>query len=81
MGEIILGTNAKTINDFKLDRGSDAANVFYNDALFKTYLMRARVKFEQVNDEQRLKVTILKADPVDWVSESLQILDAIRKYD
>lgn len=81
MGERILGKSAKEIHDYKLDMGPDAANAIYSDALFKTYLMRARVKMEQVNDEQRMKVTILKADPVDWRAESLQILDAIHKYD
>ena len=35
---------------------------------------------EQVSDERRLKCTILKAEPVDWRAESLQLLDAIGKY-
>jgi len=76
-----MGKSAQEIHDRKLNYGPDAVNGDYSDALFKTYLIRARARYEQVMDEQRLKVTVLKADPVDWRNESLQILDAIQKYD
>ena len=35
---------------------------------------------EQMNDEARLKYTVLKADPVDYRAEGLQLLEAINKY-
>ena len=81
VGEAILGKTAQEVNEIKLSQGTEAVNACYNEALFQTFLMRARVKYEQVSDAQRLKVTILKADPMDWRNESLQILDAIQKYD
>lgn len=79
-GELIVGRTAKELYTVKTELGTDAMNALCSEALFKTYLMRARVKYEQVNDTQRLKYTVLRADPVDWRAESLQIIDAINKY-
>lgn len=42
--------------------------------------MQARAKYEQVNDDRKLKLIILNADPVDWRSESAQLIDAISMY-
>ncbi len=41
---------------------------------------QTKVKMETVNDEPRLKCTIMKADKVDYLSECAQLIEAIGKY-
>ncbi len=52
----------------------------YSDALFKTVVVKARVKQEIVNDEPRTKSSIIKIDSLDLVTESKNMIDAINKY-
>lgn len=46
---------------------------------FTKYLFKLKVKEETYNDEQRIKATVVKADPIDWVSESKIMIDWIGK--
>lgn len=52
-----------------------------NRALFKQFIFTARAKYDTIKDEQRLKCTVISASAVDFVSESGQLLEAIRKYE
>jgi len=42
--------------------------------------MKLRIKVEMVNDEQRVKSTIVEVKPVDFVQESHSLLQAINSY-
>ena len=48
--------------------------------LFLATRFQTKVKMETVNDEPRLKCTIMKADKVDYLSECAQLIEAIGKY-
>ncbi|KAG5189180.1 hypothetical protein JKP88DRAFT_197666 [Tribonema minus] len=50
------------------------------EACWKQYVLRVRVKAEMVNDEQRIKSTIVDAEPVDPVKESAALIRAIKAY-
>lgn len=78
--EKFLGVTAKTLSDYRNEGNEAAYEKVFADALFKTVVARARVKQEQVQEEQRVKCSFMKVDEVDFVSESRQLLDAIAKY-
>lgn len=79
--EVMLGVKAQDLYNFRTaDNNEQAYEKVFADALFKTYICKARVKVEQVNDEQRVKSALNRLDEVDLVSECQQTLDAIRKY-
>ncbi len=44
------------------------------------WLLRCRVKNEMVNDEPRLKVNVVRMDPVDYASECQELISAIEKF-
>ncbi len=47
---------------------------------FKTYLMKARVKSEMYMDENKLKVSAIHLNPLDYKAEGQRLLDEIRYY-
>jgi hypothetical protein len=40
-----------------------------------------KVKEEMYNDEQRLKLTVVRVERIDWVAESKLMIDSITKLD
>ena len=52
----------------------------FNKALFKDYLVRARVKAEMYQDENRVKNTMMSCFPIDYNYDNNQLLEHIAKY-
>ncbi|CAM6060744.1 unnamed protein product [Sphagnum tenellum] len=46
---------------------------------FTEHLFKLKVKEEMYNDEQRLKLTVVRVDRTDWVAESKLMIDLITK--
>ena len=46
-------------------------------ALFHQYLFRLKIKEELYGDEQRVKITVVKVDKVNYSAESRYLLDLI----
>lgn len=49
-------------------------------ALFQQFVFKSRVKADTVNDEQRVKNTILRMDAIDYETECKELLNAISLY-
>ena len=47
--------------------------------LFSQYMFRLKIKEEMYGDEQRVKITVVKAEKVNYSSESRYLLDLITK--
>ena len=77
--EKLLGATADSLYEHKLSGDGEYERVF-NNALFKTVVAKCRVKQEMVNDEPRVKSSVIKVDDVDYVSECKHMLEAIAKY-
>jgi replication factor A1 len=52
----------------------------FAEAMFKPFLAKVRVKQEMVNDEMRVKNSMLKVEDLDFIDESKNLIDAINKY-
>lgn len=78
--EVILGKSAEELYGYKMSNDEASYEGVFANALFKTFICRVRCKNEMVNDEPRLKSTLLNVSEVNYVSESKQLLDAIHKY-
>jgi Replication factor-A C terminal domain len=50
------------------------------EACWQQYVIKVRVKAETVNDEQRIKSTIIDASPVDPIKECAGLIKAIKMY-
>ena len=50
----------------------------FDDALWGDFIVKAKVKSEQVADEQRVKTTAYSLHPVDYVKESKDLIKAIK---
>ena len=48
---------------------------------WKQFVIKTRSKLESVKEEMKVKTTILNFYPIDYISESMQMLDLIAKYD
>jgi replication factor A1 len=77
----ILGHTAEQLYEMRITGDNRRYEEVFNNALFQTFLVKSRAKYEIVKDESRLKCSISNLSPIDYVKESLQILEAIRKYD
>ncbi|KAF5748440.1 replication protein A 70 kDa DNA-binding subunit A [Tripterygium wilfordii] len=79
-GEEIVGFSAKELYLLKFELQDDAKFAdMIRSRLFYQYLFRLKIKEELFGDEQRVKITVVKADKVDYTSESSYLLDLISK--
>lgn len=80
-GEEILGCSAKELYSLKYeDQDDDRFGGIIRSRLFNQYLFRLKIKEEMYGDEQRVKITVVKADNVNYSSEGRYMLDLISKF-
>lgn len=58
----------------------DAYNSAFFPALFKEYIVKARVKTEYHNDENRVKTSVVALNEVNYIKESNELLQAIEQF-
>ncbi|XP_078080799.1 replication protein A 70 kDa DNA-binding subunit [Mustelus asterias] len=77
--ESILGQNANYLGDLK-DSNEQAFEEIFQNANFRSYTCRIRVKLETYNDESRIKATMMDVKPVDHKEYSKRLIMNIRKH-
>ncbi|XP_050218256.1 replication protein A 70 kDa DNA-binding subunit A [Mercurialis annua] len=79
-GEEILGLPAKELYQMKYELQDDTKfSDIMRSRLFQQFLLKLKIKEEMYGDEQRVKITVVKADKVNYSSESRYLLDLITK--
>ncbi|XP_058078300.1 replication protein A 70 kDa DNA-binding subunit A [Magnolia sinica] len=79
-GEEILGCSAKELYLLKhIEEDDIRFGEVVRGSLFKQYLFRLKIKEETYGDEQRVKITVVKADKVNFSVESRYLLDLISR--
>uniref|UniRef100_A0A8C7YYS6 Replication protein A subunit n=1 Tax=Oryzias sinensis TaxID=183150 RepID=A0A8C7YYS6_9TELE len=76
--EAILGQNAAYLGQLK-DSNESAFDEVFQQANFKTFVFRNRVKLETYNDESRIKATVMDLKPVDHKDYIKSLIVNIRK--
>ncbi|KAL1371787.1 hypothetical protein HN51_002004 [Arachis hypogaea] len=80
-GEEIMGFSAKELYLLKHEQEDDEKFIgIIKSRLFNEFVLRLKIKEELYGDEQRLKITVAKADKVDYSSECKYVLDLISKF-
>lgn len=79
-GEEIMGVTAKQLYTVKHVEQDDVTFAeIIRKVIFNQYLFKLKVKEETYSDEQRVKCTVVKAERLDYSSESRILLDLISK--
>ncbi|KAG9456509.1 hypothetical protein H6P81_001017 [Aristolochia fimbriata] len=79
-GEDIMGMSAKELYLLKYEEQDDAQfGEIVRRVLFSQFLFKLKVKEEAFNDEQHVKITVIKADKVNFTQESVYLLSLIDK--
>ncbi|MBA0633071.1 hypothetical protein Godav_001721 [Gossypium davidsonii] len=79
-GEEILGCSAKEMYLLKYELQDDTRfGEIIRSRLFHQYLFRLKIKEELYGDEQRVKITVVKVDKVNYSAESRYLLDMVTK--
>ncbi|KAJ8459954.1 hypothetical protein OPV22_032880 [Ensete ventricosum] len=79
-GEEIIGCSAKELYQLKHQEHDDKKfGDIIRRCLFEQYLFRLKIKEEHYGEEQRVKLTVVKADKVNPSMESKYLLDLIGK--
>ncbi|XP_044472146.1 replication protein A 70 kDa DNA-binding subunit A [Mangifera indica] len=79
-GEEIMGCPAKELYMLKYELQDDTRfGEIIRSRVFNQYLFRLKIKEEMFGDEQRVKITVIKADQLNYSSESRYLLDLISK--
>jgi replication factor A1 len=79
-GEEIIGVPAKTLYFLKYEeQDDDKFGEIIRKVLFTKYIFKLKIKEETFSDEQRVKSTVVKADKVNFASESRFLLDLVEK--
>ncbi|XP_073421784.1 replication protein A 70 kDa DNA-binding subunit isoform X2 [Dendrobates tinctorius] len=76
--EAILGQNAAYLGELK-EKNEQAYEEVFQNANFRSYTFRIRVKLETYNDESRIKATSMDVKPVDHKEYSRRLIMNIRK--
>jgi len=79
-GEEILCCSAKELYKIKNEENDDTRFAeIIRRSLFEQYLFKLKIKEELYGDEQRVKITVIKAEKVNPSVESRYLLDLIAK--
>lgn len=79
-GEEILGCSAKELYALKFEEQDD--DMFaeaVRSKIFVPFLFKLKIKEESYGEEQRVKITVVRADRLDYAAESRYLLDTITK--
>ncbi|KAG8375200.1 hypothetical protein BUALT_Bualt10G0075700 [Buddleja alternifolia] len=80
-GEEIMGISAKEMYYLKYEEQDDEKFAeLVRNVLFTKFLFKLKVKEETFSDEQRVKSTVVKAEKVNFQTETRYLLDAIAKF-
>ncbi|CAH0477765.1 unnamed protein product [Peronospora belbahrii] len=79
-GKVVM--NGRTADEIGELRDTNLAlfESTFKEALFKQYVCRLRVKAENVQEELRVKAGVVSIEPVNFVQESKDLLQAIAQY-
>lgn len=79
-GEEIIGCSAKELYLLKHEQQDDErfAQIMLR-GLFTQFLLKLKIKEELYGDEQKVKITVVKAEKVNYVAETRYLLDLIPK--
>lgn len=78
VGQDLTGHSAKELFTWSQDDPQKFSEAIQR-LTFTKYVFKLKVKEEVYNDEQRTKSIVVKADPIDWVSENKLMIDWIGK--
>lgn len=80
-GEEILGVSAKNLYYLKYEEQDDEKfSELVRNVLFTKFIFKLKVKEETFSDEQRVKSTVVKAEEVNFQTETKYLLDSIAKF-
>ncbi|KAL8040254.1 hypothetical protein ABFX02_10G086300 [Erythranthe guttata] len=80
-GEEILGCSAKELYALKYEAQDDVRfGEIIRNCLFAEFLLKLKIKEETYGDEQRVKITVVKADKVNYSDESRFLFDMVSKF-
>ncbi|XP_051013910.1 replication protein A 70 kDa DNA-binding subunit [Acomys russatus] len=76
--EAILGQNTAYLGELK-EKNEQAFEEVFQNANFRSFMFRIRVKLETFNDESRIKATVMDVKPVDYRDYSRRLITNIKK--
>ncbi|XP_027335784.1 replication protein A 70 kDa DNA-binding subunit A isoform X2 [Abrus precatorius] len=80
-GEEIMGYSAKDLYLLKYEQDDDERfGEIFKSRLFNQFVFKLKIKEELYGDEQKVKITVVKADKVNYSSESRYMIDLISKF-
>ncbi|CAH8390278.1 unnamed protein product [Eruca vesicaria subsp. sativa] len=79
-GEVIMGIPAKELYYMKNeDRDEEKFEDIVRKAAFTKYIFKLKIKEETFSDESRVKATVVKAERLDYSSDTRSLLEAMNK--
>ncbi|KAK4755953.1 hypothetical protein SAY87_009710 [Trapa incisa] len=78
-GEEIMGISAKEMFTLK-EHDDDRFRDLIRSRLFKQLLFRLKIKEELYGDEQRVKITVVKVEKVNYSAESRHLLNLLTNF-
>nr|XP_003469585.2 replication protein A 70 kDa DNA-binding subunit [Cavia porcellus] len=76
--EAILGQNTAYLGELK-DKNEQAFEEVFQNANFRSFTFKIRVKLETYNDESRVKATVMDVKPVDYRDYGRRLIMNIRR--
>ncbi|KAJ2855853.1 Replication factor A protein 1, partial [Coemansia erecta] len=81
VGQLILGQSANTMKQYEADPASSSQfKKVIDDATFKEYKFRCKARTEQFNETSRVRISVVSAYPVDYVSETKRLSKLIDSF-
>lgn len=76
--EAILGQSSAYLGELK-EKNEQAFEEIFQNANFRSFIFRIRVKLETYNDESRIKATVMDVKPVDYREYGKRLITSIRR--
>lgn len=79
--EIMGNKSAGEVKDMRETLGESEFSSYMQDLTFRHYTLKLKIASDTYNDEQKVRVTVTRAEPPNFVQESKTLLDQIGKLE
>lgn len=76
----MLGTPAGQLNQW-MNEGNPKFSAVFRDAQFKQFIVKLRLSEDKYQEEKRLRINVVRVDPMSFKSETALTLDAINRLE
>ncbi|CAF1246914.1 unnamed protein product [Rotaria sordida] len=79
--ETLLGISADEFGNHKLNQNENIIDDIFQKTMNRERIFKLRIKSDQYNDEQRMRLTCMRVSDIDWSSHGRRLIEEINQIE